>query len=307
MLWEPRTPPETFGAAVDHVLFLLFCTIAGSSFILMKKAALAFGPLTIAALRCLSGGLVLLGLWRWMPPLRRPTRQEAPWILVLAALGYAYPFAMVPYLVTRHGSGFIGMMVCFVPLITVAISMPLLGVFPTRGQLVGVLGGLACMAVILLDGAERSVPPLDLGLALSVPFFFACTNVTTRRHLNGLSPYLLTLLCVGVVALALTPVGLAVESVDTGGRFGVAVASLVALGVMSTAVGLVVFFRVLQRRGPLYAGMVTYLVPLGALLWGWADAERVTLRQVAALLGVLAMVAVVQLDLARRQPPTRSS
>jgi drug/metabolite transporter (DMT)-like permease len=290
---------------VDHALFLLFCAIAGSSFILMKKAALSFGPLTIAGLRCLCAVLVLAGLWRWMPTPRMPSRREAPWVMVLAALGYAYPFAMMPYLVSRHGSGFIGMMVCFVPLITVLISMPLLGVFPTRGQLVGVLGGLACIGVILVDGAERSVPPTHLALALSVPVGFAYTNVTTRLHLNELSPYLLTLLCVAVVALSLTPVGLVVEPLDRGSPFGLAAASLIALGVISTAVGLVIFFRILQRRGPLYAGMVTYLVPLGALLWGWADAEPVTVRQVSALLGVLAMVAMVQLDLARRQPPAR--
>ena len=302
MLSGPRTPPETHGATVDHILFLLFCAIAGSSFILMKKAALAFGPVTIAALRCLCASLVLLGLWRWMSPPRRPTRREAPWIMVLAVLGYAYPFAMVPYLVSRHGSGFIGMMVCFVPLITVLISMPLLGVFPTRGQLVGVLGGLACITVILLDGVERSVPPLHLALAVSVTLCFAYTNVTTRQHLSELSPYLLTLLCVALVALTLTPVGLVLEPVDLGSPFGLAVASLLALGVISTAVGLVIFFRVLQRRGPLYAGMVTYLIPLGALLWGWADGEQVTTRQIAALLGVLAMVAIVQLDLARRNP-----
>jgi hypothetical protein len=46
--------------------------------------------------------------------------------------------------------------------------------------------------------------------------------------------------------------------------------------------------------------MVTYLVPLVAVLWGWTDAEQVTTRQILALLGVLAMVAVVQLDLAKR-------
>jgi drug/metabolite transporter (DMT)-like permease len=285
---------------VDHVLFLLFCAIAGSSFILMKKAALSFGPLTIAGLRCLSAAVVLAGLWWWMSPPRLPDRRERPWLGQLAALGYAYPFAMMPWLVSRHGSGFIGMMVCFVPLITVLISMPILGVFPTRGQMAGVLGGLVCIGVILLDGAERSIPPAHLALALSVPLGFAYTNVITRKHLGELSPYLLTFLCVGAVCLLLTPVGLAVEPVDRGPDFAVAAGSLLTLGVISTAVGLVIFFRVLQRRGPLYAGMVTYLVPLGALLWGWADAERVTVLQVSALLGVLAMVALVQLDLARQ-------
>jgi drug/metabolite transporter (DMT)-like permease len=285
---------------VDHVFFFLFCAIAGSSFILMKKAALCFGPLTIAGLRCVFAALALLALWRWMSPPRFPSRRETPWLMVLAAFGYACPFVTMPYLVSRHGSGFIGMMVSFVPLITVLISMPLLGVFPTRGQMIGVLGGLACIGMILLDGVERSVPPAHLALALSVPLGFAFTNVIARRHLAELSPYFLTLLCVAVVAVLLTPLGFVLEPIDPGVHLGVAVGSLATLGVLSTAVGLVIFFRVLQRRGPLYAGMVTYLVPLVALVWGWADAEQVTVLQVSALLGVLVMVAVVQLDLARQ-------
>jgi drug/metabolite transporter (DMT)-like permease len=86
---------------MDHFLFIVFSAIAGSSFILMKKAALCFGPLTIGGLRCLFAALVLAGLWRWMSPLRLPDRREARWLLVLAALGYAYPFVMMPYLVPR--------------------------------------------------------------------------------------------------------------------------------------------------------------------------------------------------------------
>ena len=285
---------------MDHALFILFCVIGGSNFILMKKAALCFGPLTMAGLRCLCAALVLAGLWRWMSPPRLPDRREAPWLLVLTALGYAYPFVMLPYLVSRHGSGFIGMMVCFVPLITVLLSMPMLRVFPTRWQLAGVLGGLACITVILVDGVERSVSPSQLALALSVPLCFAYTNLVAKQHLGALTPYLLTLCCVTVAALLLTPLGLVAEPLDRGSGFGVAVGSLLTLGVIGTAVALVIFFGLLQRRGPLYAGLVTYLVPLGALLWGWADAELVTSRQLSALLGVLAMVAVVQLDLARR-------
>lgn len=284
---------------MDHVLFFLFCAIAGSNFLLMKKAALSFGPLTIAGLRCLFAALVLGGLWRWMPSPRPPRRGEVRWVLVLAALGYAYPFAVLPYLVSRHGSGFIGMMVCFVPLITVLLSVPMLGVFPTRLQLVGVLGGLACMSVIMLDGMERSVPLGHLGLAFSVPLGFAYTNLTTRRHLSQLSPYLLTLCCVVLVATVVAPVGVVAEPIRRSADLRVSAASLITLGVAS-AVALVAFFRLLQRRGPLYAGMVTYLVPLGAVLWGWVDAEQVTTRQIVALGGVLAMVAVVQLDLARR-------
>jgi drug/metabolite transporter (DMT)-like permease len=144
------------------------------------------------------------------------------------------------------------------------------------------------------------VSPSQLALALSVPLGFAYTNLVTKQHLGALPPYLITLCCVTVAALLLTPLGLVAEPLDRSNAFVVAVGSVLTLGVISTALALVIFFGLLQRRGPLYAGMVTYLVPLGALVWGWADGELVTTRQLSAILGVLAMVAVVQLDLARR-------
>ncbi len=66
------------------------------------------------------------------------------------------------------------------------------------------------------------------------------------------------------------------------------------LGVLGTGLATYGFYRLIQRHGPLFAGMVTYLIPLGAVAWGWLDRERVTGLQVAALVGVLAMVLVVQ-------------
>jgi drug/metabolite transporter (DMT)-like permease len=40
--------------------------------------------------------------------------------------------------------------------------------------------------------------------------------------------------------------------------------------------------------------MVTYVIPLGALAWGWFDDEAVTGTQLLALVGVFAAVAMVQ-------------
>jgi drug/metabolite transporter (DMT)-like permease len=73
-----------------------------------------------------------------------------------------------------------------------------------------------------------------------------------------------------------------------------AVASLVILGVGSTGVAILAFVHLIQTQGPLFAGMVTYVVPLIALVWGQLDGERLTGRQLAAIGGVLAMVALVQ-------------
>jgi drug/metabolite transporter (DMT)-like permease len=54
------------------------------------------------------------------------------------------------------------------------------------------------------------------------------------------------------------------------------------------------FIHLVVKEGPLFAGMVTYVVPVFALMWGAFDGETITLRQLAAIGGVLGMVALVQ-------------
>ena len=130
---------------MPYLLFLLVCFIWGSSFILMKKAGLVFGTFGVGAGRVAGGAAVLALLWWWNRhrwPIER--RHFGP-LLVVGLVCYSWPYALQPYLIGLHGSGFIGMTVAFVPLLTILVSAPMLGVYPTRRQLLGVLGGLACM------------------------------------------------------------------------------------------------------------------------------------------------------------------
>jgi drug/metabolite transporter (DMT)-like permease len=54
------------------------------------------------------------------------------------------------------------------------------------------------------------------------------------------------------------------------------------------------FYWLIQKRGPLFAGMVTYLIPIGAVVLGWLDEEKVSWIQIAALAGILITVAITQ-------------
>ena len=66
------------------------------------------------------------------------------------------------------------------------------------------------------------------------------------------------------------------------------------LSAVSTGIAILLFVRLIQKQGPLFAGMVTYVVPVLALLWGQFDGEKLTTLQVVAMSGVLAMVGLVQ-------------
>ena len=76
---------------------------------------------------------------------------------------------------------------------------------------------------------------------------------------------------------------------------------MIVFGLIGTGVSTFMFYRLLMDRGPLWASMTAYLVPVVGLAWGWVDHEIVTLTQVIAFAGILTMVALVQFE--RRMEP----
>lgn len=294
---------------MPYLLFSLLCLIWGSSFILMKKASLAFSPLEVGAGRVLGGAAVLGAIWmlKRLPSSLR--RGDWAMIAFVVIAGMAWPYCIQPWLVARHGSGFIGTTVSFVPLLTIVASIPLLGEFPNRRQLVGVLGGLACMGLLTKDGLDRQAPVEDLLLAGSVPLCYALANVCIRRQLQHISSLPLSTMMLSVAAAVLLPAAAAMSSPPndvSSERLPLAISALAILGVLGTGVGTLIFNKMVLDQGPLFAGMVTYLAPVGALVWGWLDEERVTLLQVIALAGIFAMVALVQYGAARPKAAAES-
>lgn len=280
---------------MSYVWFALICTIWGSSFILMKRAMGRLSPLSIGAGRVLFGAAVLL-LVLWL--IRRPNafRRKDFWpLLGIIVTGFAWPYCIQPELIGRHGSAFIGMTVGFTPLLTLLISTVVLGTIPTLRQVVGVTGALICLCVLMWDGSQRDVPMTDLLLAFSVPLTYAIANNWIRRSLMHIPPIELTFLCLFGSGVLLLPLAMMTPAPETvAASWGLAWGSVAVLGVLGTGVATCLFNRLIQEEGPLFAAMVTNLVPLFAIGWGWADAEQISLRQLIAVTGVLVMVLLVQ-------------
>jgi drug/metabolite transporter (DMT)-like permease len=290
--------PETGRASVPmhHLNFLTLVLVWGSNFILMKRGTDAFHALEVAFGRVLGGALVLAAVLAWRG--KAWEWRRLPWRLITfcTLLGYVWPYFIQPVLVARHGGAFIGLSVAFVPLLTILVSIPLLRVWPTPQQVVGVLGALACIAGLMWDGLDRNVPPLDLLAAFSVPTAYAIVNTLVRKSMNNVPSLQLSVAILGIGTLALAPAALWCPSPAdaTAEEVRLAWMSVFVLGVLGTGWGTLVFNGLIQAKGPLFAGMATYLVPLIALAWGWYDRESVTPTQVACLFGVLVMVAIAQ-------------
>ncbi len=295
---------------MTYVLFTGICLLWGTSFLLMKLATPVFGPLTIGAGRLVGGAAALGVLLAWRRGRSRGDRRgdkrpcaawwrpsDWPVWAGMIAMGFVFTFVAQPYLIGRlNHSGFIGMMVAFVPLFTLGWAWWMLGTRPGTRQVIGVLLGLAAMPLLVGVGLDLGLAWWELSLAVSVPLSYAWSNTLVKSRMAHVPAAVLTAVCCGVAAGLLLPVALVYEPMRwpdpaTGWR---AVGALAVLGVLATGVATLLFYRLIQERGPLFAGMVTYIIPVEAVLWGALDSEPVAARQVVALVGVLAAVALVQ-------------
>ncbi|NOZ40495.1 MAG: EamA family transporter [Planctomycetes bacterium] len=288
---------------MPYVSFLFICLVWGSSFILMDRASHALGPVSIAVCRLLGGALVLAVFWLWKRQYVGIRLVDWGHILVVAVLANALPFVVQPYTMIQAGEhAYFGMMVALVPLATILISIPMLDLWPTRKELIGVLGGMACMALAVYDGSVRGIPFRLLALGLTVPVTYALGNTYVKWKLDHLPALPMTTLFLAVGGVLLLPLQFSPASLANWKLAGpaqpydwpVAIASIVFLSAVGTGVAILLFVQLIKSQGPLFAGMVTYVVPVLALFWGQFDKERLTLIQLLAIGGVLAMVAIVQ-------------
>ncbi len=293
---------------MPYLSFLFICFVWGSSFILMDRASHALGPLAIGVCRLLGGALVLGLYWAWTRQRVRLTARDWWNILLVAAMSNAWPFVVLPYVMTQANEhAYFGMMVSLVPLVTIVSAIPMLGIWPTPRQLLGVLGGLICMSGVVLDGSQRGIPLGVLALGLTVPLTYALGNTYIKWKLDHLQPLQLTVLFLGLGGLMLLPLLRWSSAIAATGLAGpahphdwpLAIGSIGLLAIFSTGLAILLFIRLVKHQGPLFAGMVTYVIPVVALVWGQFDNERLTPLQLSAMAGVLAMVALVQWGAAR--------
>ncbi len=281
-----------------HVMFVAIVLIWSVSFLLMKKATVFFSPASVAAWRLIGGAVVVTGMWWWRHRILTVGWRHALAISFIVVFGFAAPFILQPFLVAKHGSAFVGMTVGFVPLLTLIVSIPMLGILPTVWQMFGVTGALGLLFLLFYDGLRRQIPTADFALAGTVPLGYAVSNVVIRRWLREVPAFELTTICLTLSAIVVLPLSVwqtAPPRSGTADGLIWSVLSLVALGIVGTGIAQVMFNRLIQERGPLFAGMISNLVPLGAVLWGWLDSERISPVQVGALIGISLMVLVVQL------------
>lgn len=250
-------------------LYALMAVLWGIPYLFIKEAVDSLTPAAIVAGRTLLGAAVLLPIALRRRALR-PALALWPWVLAFGAIEMAGPFLLLVHAEQTLPSGLTGLLVATVPLFATGIALvrgDRSALSPARA--VGLVVGFAGLVVIVAGpGLAVAEPAQALGAIAQVllvallyaiaPFIIA----TKLAHVPSLGTITLSLLAVG---LAYLPFALLTQHELPTVRSGL---SLVALGILCTALAFLGFFALIGEVGPARAPLFTYVNPVVAILLG---------------------------------------
>jgi drug/metabolite transporter (DMT)-like permease len=269
-------------------LLILLSILWGGAFFFAAVAlkefthhGLAFFRVLVAAIALGAAGLLL----------RLPfPRGWAAWrgIAVLALFGTALPFTMLYWAQTQIASGLAAILNAMTPIFTLLVAHVYTRDEKLDSQrLLGVLAGVGGVAIIVGPSAVSQQESHILAeiAVLGAGLCYAIASVLGRRF-AGQPPVTISFAQMVVGSLYLLPVMLL-----TGAPLRVespsltALGSVLAIGLLCTALAFVIFFRILVRAGATNAVLVTLLVPVSAILLGvLVLGESLSTRQFGGLL-----------------------
>ncbi|MCA2214280.1 DMT family transporter [Jidongwangia harbinensis] len=295
------------------IRFLALALLWGGSFTLIKVSLEGLSPAQLVLARLALGALVLAVIAA-VRQVGLPRGGTVWGHLTGAALfGQVLPFLLLSYGERSAGAGVAGVLIGATPLLTLTIAYAALSAErATARKVVGLLIGFAGIVVVLAPWREA---PGSLGgeiACFGAAVSYAISFVYVRRFLSprGLAPLSLAAgqLLVAVVLQALASPLLEWGTVRLTSRVLV---SIVLLGVLSTGLAYVLYFRLIGDIGATSASAVNYVVPVAAVGVGVLFlSEPVTWNLLVGGLIVLAGMAYAEKRLTRRPaaaeiPPAR--
>lgn len=279
--------------AREFALLLLLALLWGGSFTLIKLAVGSYPPATLVAIRISIGGLVLAAIARAKG--HAFPRDARTWLrlLVQGALQSAVPFTLISWGETRIDSGLAGVVNATPPMFVFVISAFVLRTVPfAPAKLAGVVLGLVGVAVIAGVGSSSLVAADGLAVlaVLGASLCYALGAIHGHRfhHLSSFVTAAGSLLAGSVFMI---PISCVVDRPWTLTPTPQATAAVVALALLSTALGSLVFFRLLKTLGSLATTSNAYLralvsVLLGVALLGELPSMNIVIGGLLVVLGV---------------------
>jgi drug/metabolite transporter (DMT)-like permease len=260
-------PPPNPVTSRDVVDLVALGFLWGASFLFMRIAGPEFGALALVEVRVIIASAVLLPILL----LRGHGRELVDNWGTLGILGIhntALPFTLLTWATLYLTAGTAGILNATAPIFAAIVAWLWLGERLDTGRAAGLLVGTVGVWLLVRDkvGASMSDSTLAVVAALGGSLLYGIGGNFTRRYASHLKP--LAVATGSQIGAAVVLLPLAILTWPEGPVSLTAWAAAVTMGLFSTALAYILYFRLIANTGPTRAITVTYLIPLFAMLLG---------------------------------------
>ncbi len=290
---------------LPYIALVALALIWGVSFLFIKVAVHDMSPIVLVLIRSASACIALALIVRVMG---RPLFGEGwrgriiPFVL-LGITGGLLPWAAIAWGEERISSGLASILNSTTPLwAAVLVYWIIPSGRPSAVNYAGVLIGFAGVVILVVpDLASKGLAGNAVGAIAVVlaSLSYAVNALYARRKLRSVSVYEVSLGQLAATAVFAFP--FAAPLLSSVHVALPSMAAVVALGVGGSAIGLLLYFYIMNKLGPVQATGVTLLVPVTAVFWGVILLhEELTLPIVAGMVVILTGVVLTNLRTRKR-------
>lgn len=271
------------------LILAVLAIVWGSSFILIKKGLLGLTPIQLGAVRIFVASIVMLCIgWKHIPSI---PKNKWKFLFASSMYGIFFPAFLFAYAQTQIDSTISSILNATTPLFTLFLSVLIFGISAQKRQYFGVAIGFIGSLMLILSGAivhaEQNYWYALLAVLACV--LYALNINWIKKFLSDLTPIQISmgsftcLLPCSIIVLLNSNLGATVHLETTQ----MSIIYTAILGICSTGLASLLFYRLIILSSPVFASSSTYLIPVVAFVWGVFDHESIHISQLAGALVVL--------------------
>ncbi|GAA0231747.1 EamA family transporter [Castellaniella daejeonensis] len=264
-------------ARSDLLLTASAPAIWGSTYIVTTELLPGFSPMTVALLRALPAGLLLLLIVRRLPA-------GIWWLrsLVLGALNISIFLSLLFVAAYRLPGGVAATVGAIQPLLVALLAPALLGSPLRPAALVSALAGIGGVGLLVLT-PDAALDGLGIAAGLAGAASMALGNILARRWKASVPMLTMTAWQLSLGGLLLIPLALAFDPMPPAPTAANGL-GLAWLSLVGAALTYALWFRGIGRLSPVLVSSLLFLSPLTAVLLGWLFlGQSLTLPQAAGV------------------------
>jgi len=269
----------------------------GSSFILIKKALIAFDPIELACMRISISALAFT-------PILYFQRKKVPWkdwklFLAVGLTGSGVPAFMYFIAQTNINSTVSGLLNSLTPIWTLIIGIIIfknkMDASKTIGVFIGFLGAALLMFFSKSEG-ENS----NLWYGLFVVFGTLCYGMSgnlVKHYFQNVKSIIISatsFFLIGPPAIGYLLYKGTFTNIEWNPDQVYSLGAVLILSLVGTVLATIIFYKLIQDTTAVFGSSVAYLMPLVAMGWGFIDGERIGLVVILSMMLILTGVYLIK-------------